>query len=147
MELVGISRVWTRLVSHSRNRLRVERADVAGPRRLRGPPRIHGLRSALLERRIVEKRPWPRVQDLVRDRRGLGRIARDELERAGVNALEHARETLEVHRVFEAVTNRLRDERMIRNLPIAWNVLEAGSGIRKSRRHEIVGLHSLKLRR
>ena len=53
----------------------------------------------------------------------------------------------QIHRLFEAVADRLVDKRMIGNLPVAGNVLEAGRGVRKYRRHEVVGLHALQLRR
>ena len=36
---------------------------------------------------------------------------------------------------------------MIGNLAIAGNVLEAGRGVREDRRHQVVGLHPLQLRR
>src|SRR5262249_43459534 len=60
---------------------------------------------------------------------------------------QHAGEAFEVHRLFEAVADRLSDEGMIRNLTITRDVLETGCGIRKDGSHEIVGLHPLELRR
>ena len=56
------------------------------PRRLAGAARVHRLRPPLLERRIVEERVRPRVEDLVRERRRLGRVARDAADLAGVDA-------------------------------------------------------------
>src|SRR5690606_12179963 len=43
------------------------------------------------------------------------------------------------------VAYRLIDERMVGNPAVAWNVFEAGRGIRKHRRHEVVGQHPLDL--
>src|SRR5262245_21105139 len=64
-----------------------------------------------------------------------------------MDPLEHLLQLWQVHRLLEAVAHGLTDERVIRNLTVAGNVLEAGGSIRKYRRHEIVGLHALQLRR
>ena len=112
-----------------------------------GPSRLHGLRSSLLERGVVHEGVWPRVEDVVAERGRLGRVARDAGHLAAMDPLEHALQLRQIHGFFEAVANRLVDERVIGNLAIAWNVLQAGGGIREDRGHEIVGLHALQLRR
>ena len=66
---------------------------------------------------------------------------------AGVDPRQHAGERVEVHRFFETVADRLRHQRVIRDLAIAGNVLEAGGGVGKHRRHQVVGEHPLQLRR
>ena len=109
--------------------------------------RVDRLRPPLLERRVVQKRVRPGVQNFVRQRRRLGRVARDQTDVAGVNARQDPRQAVEVHRLFETVANRLGDERMIGKLPIAGNVLQAGGGVGKDRRQQIVGQHALQRRR
>ena len=64
-----------------------------------------------------------------------------------MDATEDALQRCEVHRLFEAVADRLVDQRMIGNLAIARDVLEARGRVRKHRGHQIVGLHALQLRR
>src|SRR5204862_6099808 len=81
------------------------------------------------------------------ERRGLRRGARDAANRAGVDAPEERRQRLEIHRLFQTIANRLVHEWMIRNLTIAWNIFEAGGGIREDGGHQIVGEHALDLRR
>ena len=61
------------------------------------------------------------------------RARRDEAP--AVDARKYARETLEVHRLFEAVAHRLIDEGMIGNLSVSWDVFQARGRIRKNRRH------------
>ena len=61
----------------------------------------------LLERRIVEKRVRLGVEDLVREQRRLGRVARDEPQLAAVNPAEHGTKPVEVHRLLEAVAHGL----------------------------------------
>ena len=80
------------------------------------------------------------------DRR-LRRVAGDELQLAAMNAAEHGAEAVEVHGLLQAVADRLVDERVIRDLAVAGNVLEARGRVRKHRGHEIVGKHALQLRR
>ena len=60
---------------------------------------------------------------------------------------EHRRQPLEVHRLVQAVADRLRHQRMIGDLPVARNVLQAGGRIGEHRGHQIVGHHPLQLRR
>ena len=79
---------------------------------------VHRLRAPLLERRIVEERVRPRVQDLVR-RTATARAcrARRSASSPRVNARRaRAIEAVEVHRLFEAVAHRLVDQRMIGHL-------------------------------
>ena len=63
----------------------------------------------------------------------------DQTKLAAVNAREHRRQALEVHRLLEAVAHGLRHQRMIGNLPVAGNVLEAGGRVGEHRGHQIVG--------
>ena len=128
------------------NRRWVERAELPLPG-FAGAPRIHRVRPSLLQRRVVEKRVGPGVQQLVAERRRLGRVARHALNLAAMDAFENARERVEVHRLLQAVAHRLRDQRMIGNLAIAGDVLEARGRVGKHRRHQVVGDHALQLRR
>ena len=139
----GSGRASSRTRSMAADRAR-RVARVAG---ISAAARLHRVAPPLLERRIVEERVRPRVEDLVREHRRLGRVARDQPQLAAVDAAEHGVEPVEVHRLLEAVAHRLRDQRMIGNLAIAGDVLEAGRGIGKDRRHQIVGQHPLQLRR
>jgi len=83
----------------------------------------------------------------VRERRRFHRVARHERQLAAVDARQDVDELIEVHRLFEAVTHGLIHQRVIRNLAIAGNVLEARGRIGKDGSHEVVGEHPLKLRR
>src|SRR5262245_31137099 len=143
MQFVGVSPVRTRLVNDARNGSGVEcpEAIVIAA----GPPRLHGVRPPLLQRRIVQECVRSRIDDFVAEGRRLWRVTRYEAQLTAVNPPEKRGEPLDVHRLFETITNRLRYERMLGNLTIARNVLEACRSVRKDRRHEIVGLHPLQL--
>ncbi len=74
-------------------------------------PAPHGdrARAALLERRVVEERVRVGVQDLVREHRRLGQLARDRLRsRPSRIASSSAREALGVHRLDQAVAHASR---------------------------------------
>ena len=81
------------------------------------------------------------------EERGLGRVAGDEPDLAAMDSPEHRAQPFEIHRLFEAVANRLADQRVIGDLAVARDVLEARGGVWKHRGHEIVGQHPLQLRR
>ena len=147
VQLVGVARIRTLLLAHPRDGVRVERAEIAGRRRIGGPPRLHRMAPPLLERGIVEEGVRLGVEDLVREERRLRRVARDEPQLAAVDPAEHGAKPFEVHRLLEAVAHGLRDQRMIGDLPIAGDVLQAGGRVGKHRRHQVVGQHPLDLRR
>src|SRR5213596_3817875 len=69
--------------------------------------------------------------------------SRDEREAPRLHLLEHALESREVHRLEQAVLDRLLHERMVGDLPVAHQVLRAGELIGKDRRDQVFGLHPL----
>ena len=107
VQLVGVARIRTLLLAHARNRVRVERAQIAGRRRVGGPPRLHGMAPTLLERGIVQEGVRLGVQDLVREERRLRRVARDQPQLAPVDPAEHGAKPFEVHRLLEAIAHGL----------------------------------------
>ena len=146
MQLVGIARIRTRLVADPIDCRLVEHAEFAAAG-VRPASRLNRMTPPLFERRIVEKRVRSCAEDLVGEDRGLRRVARHELHFAAMDPSEHGVEAIEIHRLFEAITNRLRDERVIGNLTVAGDVLEARGGIGEDRRQQIRGEHPLHLRR
>ena len=104
-----------RFLAHALDRRGVEGAEVIGAAQLRRAPRIDGASAALLEGRIVEEGVHGRVEQLVREHRGLRRIARDRLDLAGIEPLELGLEAMQIDRFFQRVAQRLVDERMVRD--------------------------------
>ncbi len=145
MTLVEIARIGTDLVAHAFDRAGVERPDVTA--RPAGPPRLDRLRSSLFQRGVVHEGVRPRVEDVVAERGRLRCVAGDAGHLASMNPVEHALQLRQIHGLFEAVANRLVYQRVIGDLAIARNVLQARGRIRKDRSHEIVRLHALELRR
>src|SRR5256885_314415 len=92
-----------------------------------------GSRSAAApsERRIVQERVRSRTQDLERERRRLRQIAVDDADLAGFHGAQHALEPFDVHRLVQAIVDRLIDQRMIRELTLANDVLGTGDLIRE----------------
>ena len=83
----------------------------------------------------------------MRERRWLRRVARDEPQLAAMNPLEHARAARRSPSPPRGSRAPSGDQRVIGNLAIAGNVLEARRGVGKHRGHQVVGLHPLQLRR
>ena len=143
VQLVRGADVGPSFVLHPVDRRLVELAELV--RRLHVEPAAsdHGLGAALLQRGVVQERVRLRVQRLVRQGRRLRRVARDEREAPRLHLLEHALESREVHRLEQAVLDRLLHERMVGDLPVAHQVLRAGELIGKDRRDQVFGLHPL----
>ena len=147
MELLGVAAIGARLLADPGDRLGVELAQV--PRRL-GEPAAERDRAgaALLQRRVVEERVGAPVQDLVRERRRLGRLAEHGPHRAGPEALEERHEPRGVGGLVEAVVERLAHDRVIGDLDRPrGGVLLAGGERGEHRGHQVVGLHALDGRR
>ena len=147
VQLVGVARVGPHLTLHARDRGGVEPAEVA--RRLRVDPaaRHHGLRAALLERRVVEVGIGPCGQDLERQRRRLGQVARHHLHRAAFEAAQQRFEAVDVHRLVQAVVDRLLHQRVLGDLAVADDVLAAGDLVGEHGGDQVLGRHALQLRR
>jgi len=103
-----------------------------------------GLGATLFEGRIVEKGIGTSVEDLLGELRRLGEVLGDELHLAIVN---RPQEALDVHGLLEAVADRLLDQRVLWDLALSLDILEAGQLIGKNDRDQIVGVHSLQRRR
>ncbi len=142
MKLVRVARSRLRFGDDARDRLRVERAQIALVRG-EGPPERDGARPALLERGVVEERVRLRVQNLVRERRRLGRVAGVEADLAPLDPFEDPVEARRVHRLGQAVAHRLANERVIRDLDRARRVLLASDLRREHRGEEVLRPHPL----
>jgi hypothetical protein len=68
----------------------------------------HGARAALLERCVVEERVRLAVQDLVRERRRLARVAQVQRELAALDRARDLDRAVDVERLVQAVVHRLR---------------------------------------
>ena len=75
--------------------------------------RHHRLRAPLLERRVVEERVGLAGEDPARERRGLGRVDRAPLDAAVAQPAQHLEEAVHVHRLGEAVLDRLAHDRVL----------------------------------
>ena len=138
VNLLGVARVRPRLGRHTGDRLRIELAELT---RVFGqsPSEHDRARPALFDRRVVEIGVGTAAHDLVRHRRRLGGIARMHRDLAGLDALEHALEARDVHRLFEAIGERLPHECVVGNLQRAGDVLLAPDLLGKDRGHEVIG--------
>ena len=120
VHLLGVLRLRPGLLAHARDGLGVERAELVGGPRVEHAARHDGLRAALLERRVVEERVGLRVQDAAREGRRLGRVDRARSMRAVAQAAQDLEEAVDVHRLGEAVLDRLAHDRVLhRHLDVA----------------------------
>ena len=147
VQLVRVLDLGPDLLPHPLDGGGIERAEVGGGGGLERTAGVHRLRAALLQRCVVEELVGPRVEDLVRQRRRLGKIARDQPDLARVDPAEHGDQPVDVHHLVEAIVERLPHQRVIGDLTIARDVLQAGGGVREGGGEQILRLHPLDLGR
>src|ERR1051326_7277301 len=143
MQLVGVGRSRPRLGTYFLYRGGIQDAESIRGGGFAGPPGVHRLCAALLQRRVVEERVRPGVEDLVRQRRWLGQIAREAFDGAGLNLPQHRDQTFDIHSRGQAIFDGLVDERVVRNLAVAGNVLEAGELVGEHRGEKVLRFHAL----
>ena len=147
MQLVGIARHDRRLLAHERHRRGVEPRQIARGDR-QAAAQTHRARAALLERRVVEEGIRLAVQDLVRERRRLARVAQMQLDLAALDSKRDRERAVGVERLVQAVVHRLAHDRVVGQLDrTAGLVLLALRQAGEDRGHQIVGLHALDRRR
>ena len=131
-----------------RARSRSRRARPPPPRAVvSGPPRLHAAPDAprAARRRGTRRAAAFRISWQSGDGSGVSRATQAESPRWMRSRI--AVSCGRFHRLLETVAHRLRHQRMVGNLAIAGDVLEAGRGVRKRRRQQILGLHALQRRR
>ena len=147
VQLVGVRGLGPGFGAHASDRLGIEPAEVGRVLGRQPAPAHHGLGAALLERRVVEIGVRPGREHLERERRGLGQVARDDLDRARLERGQQPLQALDVHRVVQAVGDRLADQRVVGDLALADDVLQAGELVGEDRRDQVLGVHARELRR
>ena len=147
MQLVGVIRAGKSFLSHALDRLDVESAEVGGALRIEPAAANNGLGAAFLQRRVVEVRIGPRDENLQRERRRLGEIARDYGDVSALDIREQPLEPVDIHCFFEAVLDCLLDERVLGNFALAGQIFRARDLIRKHVGNQILGVDALQLRR
>ena len=147
MQFLGVGRIGPRLGAHPGDRLRIEPAEVRGASRIMPAPRHHRLRPPLLERRVVEIGVGPRRQRFERQRRRAGQIAGDDTDVARFDPGQQPFQPVDVHRLVQAVGDRLVGQRMVGNLALADEVLGAGDLVGEDRGDQVFRLHAQELRR
>ena len=85
VQFVRAGRIGPRLLTHARYRRLIETADLIGGSRIEPASAHYRLRAALFERRIVEIGIRPCGEHLAGEWRGLGQIAGDDPDLAGLD--------------------------------------------------------------
>ena len=146
MELVAGFGIRPCLFAHEIDRSLIQFPELVGGLHVEAAARNHRLRAPLLERGVVEERVGPGIQDFVAQRRRFGRIAGDQRELSRVHPFEHTLQPREIHRLKQAVGDRLIHQRVIGNLPVTDQVLRTGELIGEDGGDQVFSLHALQRR-
>ena len=108
---------------------------------------LHRACTPLFESRIVQKRIRIRIDQLMRKRRRRRRVHRYAPDAPLVHRSQYRLQAFEIHRFLQHIVHHFLHQRMVRNLNIALDVLEARRSLRKNAGQQIVRANSLHLRR
>ena len=147
MQLLGIAHGRPGFRAHQFDRRGVESAGRLGLLCGKRTAHLHHASAALFQRRIVEIGVWVGVENLVRERRGLGRIDRRGTDRAIGESLQQPAQASEIHRFIEAVVDGLLHQRMIGNAHLAREIFGTRRLVGEDSGHQVVGAHALDGRR
>ena len=142
MQLLGILRIGPCLRAHPFDRFRIEAAKLGSALRILPAPGHDGLGPPFLQRRVVEVGVGPRRQRLQRERRGLRQIAGNNADIAGFEPRQKPLEPFDIHRLVQAVEDRLVGQGMVGDLALAGEIFGAGDLVGEDRRDQILGLHA-----
>ena len=146
VEFVLVAEVGPDLAADGVDGGRVEPAgafeDASGSaRRERG-----GAGAALFEAGFVEEGVGVGVEEFVGELRGDGRVDGEAADGAVFDAAQDFDEAFEVHRFLKDVLHDFVDERVVGDLDVADDGLEAGGGLREDAGEEVFGAGALDLR-
>ena len=147
VHFIGGGRIGPCLVANPVDRVRIEPSDVGGGGRIESAAHRHRPRAALLERRIVEEGVGTGVEDLRRERGGLGEVAGDDPEVAVPEPPHQGLEPVDVHRLGQRIGDGLLHQRMVGDGARPREVLGARDLVREHRGDQVLGLHALDVRR
>ena len=105
-----------------------------------------GAGAALFEAGFVEEGVGVGVEEFVGELGGDGRVDGEAADGAGFDAAEDFDEAFEVHRFLEDVLHDFVDERVVGDLDVADDGLEAGGGLGEDAGEEVFGAGALDLR-
>ena len=113
MQLVRVDGAGPRFRAHAFDRVGIESAQTRSGFFVE-PTAAHDRAGAtLFQRRVVEERVRTRAQDLQRQRRRLRQVAVLDADLAGFDRAQQPLQSLDVHRLVQAIVNRLVHERMV----------------------------------
>ena len=147
VQLVLVANHRPGFFGHLRDRRRIERAQILRIFGRQTPAHLHRARAALLQRSIVQERVRVGVQQLMAEGRRLARIDGDGSERAFAHAVQDFLQSLQIHRLMQAVVDGFLHQRMIGNPDFAGQIFRARDLIGKNAGEQIVRAHSLNGRR
>ena len=113
MHFLGVLGVGPRFLPHALYGVGIQLTNRVERLRVETAPPHHGLRPALLERRVVEERIGLRHQDAPGESGGLWRVNGHPLDRPVLESTQDREKSIDVHRLVEAVFHRLPNQRVI----------------------------------
>ena len=147
MQLVGVSHPRQRLGAYLGDGGRIQGAELARLLGRNPAPVANRLGTALLQWRVIQERVRPRVDDLLREGRRFAQVARHQLHRAAFHVSQQRLELGHVHRLGQAVADRLGHQGVIRHFAVAAEVFLTGKLVGEYQGQQVFRLHPLQVGR
>ena len=147
MELVDRRRIGPHFFAHTCDGVGIELADIGGRFRIHPTARHDRLGATLFERCIVEISVGTCGHHFECERRGLGQIARNDIDLTADQSAQQMLEPVRIHGFFQTIAQCLLHERMIGHFDVADDVLAARDLIRKHGGEQILRVHACERRR
>ncbi len=146
VQFIGVAHIGPRLLLHLRNGRGIEPADFLEHRCRQHSPHLNGTRTALFERRIIEVCIRICIENFVRELRRYRSVHRQATNPSLLDSAQHFAEALDIQRFGEHVFHHFVHQRMVGNLDVPFDVLEAGCYVGENRSQQIIRADALNLR-
>ena len=141
MQLVGVLHLGPGLLADPRDGLGVQGGQAIAGLHVQGAPGEHRLSAALLQGSVVEKGIGLDVEDLMAEGGWLQGVPRHELQPAFLDVAYKSGEPVDVHRLGQAISDRLLHQGMVRQRYVSHQVFLACHLLGKDCRQQVVGPH------
>ena len=147
VQFIGVADVGPSLGFDLRDGRGIEASDFFEHRFREHAPHLDRARAAFFKRCVIEIGVRIGVQNLMRELRRHRSVDGEAANAAVFDGAQDVAQAIDIEGFGEHILHHLVHQRVIGNLDVAFNVLEAGGHVGKDRGQQIVGADALNLRR
>ncbi|MND88308.1 hypothetical protein D3C80_803290 [compost metagenome] len=147
VHFIAARRRWPGFGLHCANGLTIQGAEVIAVLRIAPASTLYRLGTSFFQRCIIEKGVGPGVENRRGQRRWRRQVTADQADLPSFDAPQQGQPAFTVHGLVQTVVEGLLDQWVIRDLPFADDVFQAGDLVGEHRGNQVLAFHPLDLRR